>query len=351
MITILKNTKYPEKRFGTGAYVDQKDERDFLNVELGIAGAGVPPIWEEKTPDKWRKFPIFNQIDSFSCVGQTVAKVLGVENFLEDGHFVQFSAKDIYSRGFQPLGGMFYRDGIDIGYKFGATLEQLMPSQKIHEPEMRDASKERTVLTEQIALVGKGGNYFSIPERDIDALAAIIATGKAICFGTRFNPGQWATGEVKLHPAGQYGHAIALVDFTLWKGQKALVFDNSWDYSWGFNGQGVLTQDQLAGATAAWYYAALANNWRDTIVNPDPATKPKYKFNNDLKVGMKNNDVLQLQNCLRYDGEFPKDPNLSTGYFGGVTLDAVKKFQAKYGIDTTGFVGAITRAKLNEIFS
>jgi peptidoglycan hydrolase-like protein with peptidoglycan-binding domain len=42
--------------------------------------------------------------------------------------------------------------------------------------------------------------------------------------------------------------------------------------------------------------------------------------------------------------------NYETTYFGPATRAAVIKFQKKYGISpAAGYVGAITRAKLNEI--
>lgn len=37
-----------------------------------------------------------------------------------------------------------------------------------------------------------------------------------------------------------------------------------------------------------------------------------------------------------------------TGYFGPLTFEAVKKYQASVGISPTGFVGPLTRAKINE---
>ena len=40
---------------------------------------------------------------------------------------------------------------------------------------------------------------------------------------------------------------------------------------------------------------------------------------------------------------------LITGYFGNLTREAVKRFQAKHGIDPLGIVGPKTRAKLNEL--
>jgi peptidoglycan hydrolase-like protein with peptidoglycan-binding domain len=68
----------------------------------------------------------------------------------------------------------------------------------------------------------------------------------------------------------------------------------------------------------------------------------------NLKYGAKNDTVLQLQDYLQDKGYFNLSP---TGYFGLVTLRAVKKFQADNNIPATGFVGPITRAFINEDFA
>ena len=72
--------------------------------------------------------------------------------------------------------------------------------------------------------------------------------------------------------------------------------------------------------------------------------------------GMRNDEVKKLQEMLS------KDPTIYqgeiTGYYGTLTVEAVKKFQKKYGIitagtsDTTGYglAGPTTRAKINEVF-
>jgi peptidoglycan hydrolase-like protein with peptidoglycan-binding domain len=54
---------------------------------------------------------------------------------------------------------------------------------------------------------------------------------------------------------------------------------------------------------------------------------------------MSNADVLRLQIRL---GVYPQ-----TGYFGTITFAAVVKYQGANNITPTGFVGPITRAKLN----
>lgn len=67
-----------------------------------------------------------------------------------------------------------------------------------------------------------------------------------------------------------------------------------------------------------------------------------YCFNTDLKLGMTSSDVKNLQIVLKVTP--------TSGYFGPLTLAAVKKFQAENGIPQTGYVGPLTRTALNSKF-
>ena len=72
-----------------------------------------------------------------------------------------------------------------------------------------------------------------------------------------------------------------------------------------------------------------------------------YNFDRNLYFGMQNDpDVVALQSMLLRE-EVYSGP--ITGNFFNLTFQAVKSFQRKYGIYSTGFVGPLTRAKLNEI--
>jgi len=78
----------------------------------------------------------------------------------------------------------------------------------------------------------------------------------------------------------------------------------------------------------------------------DTATST-FKFNVDLRVGSQGADVVALQERLRAEGFFIYPT--STGYFGPITLAAVKAYQTAKGIPfITGFVGPLTRAELNK---
>ena len=70
------------------------------------------------------------------------------------------------------------------------------------------------------------------------------------------------------------------------------------------------------------------------------ASAEGYMFNSNLKKGMRNDGVMALQTKL---GVTP-----ATGYFGNITLAAVKAYQTANGISpVSGFVGPLTRASLN----
>ena len=79
-----------------------------------------------------------------------------------------------------------------------------------------------------------------------------------------------------------------------------------------------------------------------------------FNFVRPLALGLKHDDVSKLQEALKTDSSvYPE--GLVTGYFGPATLKAVKKFQEKYGIASSGIVGygnvgPKTRTKLNELY-
>lgn len=70
-----------------------------------------------------------------------------------------------------------------------------------------------------------------------------------------------------------------------------------------------------------------------------------YKFNTNLTIGSSGQDVVALQTILKYYG-YSTNTN---GYFGSLTKEAVMSYQSSKGIPSTGFVGAVTRAKLNDL--
>ena len=88
------------------------------------------------------------------------------------------------------------------------------------------------------------------------------------------------------------------------------------------------------------------------IIKPEPIPGVDYNvytFTKTLVLGMKDAEVFNLQKVLSLDPAIYPEGEV-TGYFGKLTEAAVKRFQKKYGIRTTGQVGPQTRAKLHELY-
>jgi peptidoglycan hydrolase-like protein with peptidoglycan-binding domain len=64
-----------------------------------------------------------------------------------------------------------------------------------------------------------------------------------------------------------------------------------------------------------------------------------------------NSDVKCLQEFFKNQGTDIYPEGLVTGNFGSLTKAAAIKFQAKYGISQTGYVGILTRTKINQILN
>jgi len=73
-------------------------------------------------------------------------------------------------------------------------------------------------------------------------------------------------------------------------------------------------------------------------------------FSTDLSYGMKSNEVKCLQQFLANLGSNIYPEKLITGYYGPLTMAAVKRYQAFKGIITTGYFGPLTRAAVNHNF-
>lgn len=352
--------------FQNGAIIDtrppEEKVKDYKFEE--IVAAADPVDWRVKPQDQWRKFPIFNQNGSGSCVAQTGAKELGIMRFLTDRTYVHFSATDIYQRrANKPSGGMNAIDCRKI-MAAGTTLEVLAPSQSMTDSQMDSAKIEP--YKREVGKVFAVPNYLEIGTKDIDLVASIIQrTQKGVMVWFYFEYAEWdqrphvINQNLELGAASTCRHSVTAVDYTLLPdGKKALIIEDSWGPYAGSGGQRIIDEDFFKARN--WHRSYLMNfKFQDqTQPQPDPTPvppKPHHVFNVDLEFGMTNNDVKALQDILRYEGLFPTNAQ-STGYFGAITKASVGKYQEKYGIatpaNTTGYgrVGPKTRAKLNSVY-
>ncbi len=113
-----------------------------------------------------------------------------------------------------------------------------------------------------------------------------------------------------------------------------------------------------------YYYMSISKRYFLLLTLLIPLSTYAYTFNTNIKYGDRSNDVFFLQKFLNSSADTqitlvgPGSPGQESTYFGALTLTAVKKFQLKYfgdilvpaGLNApNGFVGALTRAKLNSL--
>jgi hypothetical protein len=312
------------KKYFSGVVKDPRSKKQKAKDYQALEVATFTPVkWIEKEEKNYRRFPIKNQNGSGMCVGFATSTMLGIENHIEENRYLDISALDIYDRrNNKPQEGMWFQNALDIASKFGACTGDLLPYQNLTE---RQANLPviRTSEMLNVAQKYKASAYVALP-LNIDSIASIINQGKAVLLGFRFNYEEWtdtpyiATNNPKLH------HAVAGVDFTLWKGEKCIVIQDSWGEFFGLKGLRRITQKFL---NARCTYAGYLIDQPNEIVNK----KPKHTFIKGLRFGMMNdNDVKALQEILRYEGlfNFPE----STGNYLQITAKSVYDLQVKYQI-------------------
>ncbi|MFA5080311.1 MAG: peptidoglycan-binding domain-containing protein [Candidatus Paceibacterota bacterium] len=326
---------------------EEEKQLDWAHEEFAQASVGVE--LKEKPENEWRKYPEFYQNGNYSCVANATAKALGIENFLETGEFVDLSRRPIYGfRKNKPAGGMWYTDAMGLGTNIGSCLEKNLPSDGLSENQMNDVSG-MTGDNLKEGLIYRAGGFVQFKTLDIEVIAKFIEqnNGKPVLIGTKFNENEWWGHKTApaIAEGGSLGHGVCVTNGMLYQGKIALTIEDSSHNKVGDFAVRVITEDWFKKnkITFAGYFLSRKNQ---TFEQP---TSPKYIFNNDLSYGMfSNSEVVKLQECLKYLGLFKAN---NTGGFYGATKAAVIAFQKQYLIPQTGYVGVMTRSKLNEIFN
>lgn len=342
MLKLLKSLFDKEKplpdQWGTGA-LPAFIKGDQIKFNEIVSNAN-DVIWEEKTPDKWRRFPERNQYISNSCMAQAGAKEHGVLSFLRDGEYIDFSATPIYkSRSNKPAPGMAIDDLFDIKSK-GVTLEKLVKSQGLSDKQM-----DSVEIEEHEKKVGEifatSDKSILIPDGDFDTCASVIkTTGKAVVSMFYFTKQEWSKLKptvddkfLNLFDGRVLRHGVALVDAFTFFGEQVIRAEDSAHFG-GFS-ERLLTREFFSKRNFGNRYSM------------------RFKFD-DSKVGNKpvyDGSIISLQKCLRFEGCFPVGIDLVEN-FGPLTKESLIKFQIKYKITPAlGTLGPKTIAKLKELFS
>lgn len=350
--------------FQSGALIDtrteQQKDKDIHQSE--IVASIAPVNWVEKAKEDFRSFPGRYQKWSGSCVAQSAAKLATVLFWLKEQTMVVFSATSVYqSRSNKPAGGMIGIEAFEIMRNKGIGLEALTPSQGMSDEEMDNVFIEN--YEKKIADIFRISGHVGIDARDFDAVASTIQqTKKAIMVWFYFANDEWfglefpeIKKEVDITEASC--HSVAAVDFGMINGKQYIKIEDS-AYSNADKARNALNPGDRWVSREFFEKRNFFARYPVSFNFKAGGEKPQYAFACAMKFGEKNDDIVVLQNVLKYEGLFPVDKD-STGYYGALTAKAVIAFQKKYKIATDAEIESIggkaigpkTLAKLNELYS
>ena len=318
----FKKEKPAELEWRDGLVPSPTDFRD-INIKDILGSIDLIPL-----PENYRipySLPIKNQGATPQCVGFSCATIKDEKERREQND-VDFDGAWIYQKckeidGMPDVKGTYFRAGLQVLQKVGA--KPLITSTKQGLPE--------------VFRIG----WYARVDCEFETLKRAIIQFGGILAGFRGDNAGWKTAYIKPPKNIEWAHAVVLIGFT----KDYLIGQNSWGEDWGSDGLFYVPKDYLP--FEAWN--VLSDLPTELLPNPD--NKPKFFFQNNLYIGLRNEEVRILQDCLKYLGCFPKEQE-STGFFGSITQEAVKIFQQRYSISpVSGYVGPLTKAKLNELFA
>lgn len=310
----------------TGALLDPRSKREKAkDYQHDILASAVPVVWEEK--HDWKFYDRRNQSSSLSCMAQSGVKMLGIEN-----NFVCLSAKPVYQSRTNKGGGMYLQESLAALTKPLACTEEQLPSQFMDETEM-NASFETTTEMKASSELYRASAYIPNVPIDIDQIASIIEQGKGVQLMLFFlHEEYWKEipeiidTDLKYYDNNAVRHGVCATDYCLFNGEKCLIIEDSAGNETSIKGRGqrILTNSFFKDRCYAAGYLI---------------PKPKTVFVRTLKLGMKGEDVKELQKRLNV---------IQTGLFWVLTKNAVIKYQKSHGLVPDGIVGKLTLKELNK---
>lgn len=295
--------------------------------------------WIEKPSTSWRHFPERNQSSSGSCVMQSNAKARGATEAIAGSNFPILSAREYNQRSNYPEEGTIPMEGLQITAK-GLSLESFYPSQEMTEEQINVRYSEKSQAILDSEKMYSGGTPVQLPI-DIDSIAQALDAGFGVVICCAFPESEWQYVPIVTSGIANCDHQIAVVDRTLFQGQKTLVCEDSAFLSTSQNGQRLITEKELLARCYFTGYVRKTNPPAQGAV-----ARPVHTFTTDLEFGMTGSEVLNLQQYLVFKGFLSKD--CMTGYFGNLTKQALITLQIENNISPAiGYCGSITRNFIN----
>jgi len=333
MFIIIASDMDNEPPFGSGAHPSEPDIRDIKHTEVAM-GFPPPPNFNID----YSMIPVENQGKKGICTAMSLAVL--IEKLRGDGvrlswTFLYKVGKRVYDN--NTLEGSSLRTMLKVAYNYGIPRYDLAPYDINQSYADFMATPDFPPSVYQDAMTRSIGGYSSVPITQGD-LQTTLSSSQGLYIRMEIG-NEWYTNVngitsyreqdiSPLRPPQQVisGHAVVVHGYN----GSLFTLRNSWGQYWARQGDADFNFTNYR-PTEAW------------LVYMDPIV---HTIDQDLFFGMINREVKNLQRALKIEGLF--NYNIS-GYFGALTLWSVMAFQRKYGITPTGYVGMITRTKINQL--
>ena len=348
---------------------DSAKEFDYKHEELFSSSVPVYLPNQAAATTYVGRFPIDDQQGTSSCVAHGKVLVMSIFNFLQGitkGSFVQLSSMFIYRNRANYAGeGMIPSSANMQTIKQGAPIYADLPT-----PATEAAANALSIspaVTAAAKQFSSGKWVQLIDPTDIDTIAfvsnSLLLPLNILIFATYE---EWSKETVEIlspdlvqgSPDATVSHCITVLPnsaYTDPNGKKYVVIQDSALFG-GFSHRFV-SEDFIKARTYECDYMIAMGNVPALV-------KPKVNLEADLSIGATGADVTALQQVLQYMGYLPNvvagAPFTPTGYYGGLTKNAVLALQNAYASDIlapsglsvgTGYCGASTRQFINTHFA
>lgn len=312
--------------FGTGA-IHTEDRRDYKYLGKGAMPETLPASYQ--TP----QIAPLMQGQRPSCVSHAIVRLMQFYWWKKTGKVIDFSPRFLHaytSTGMADADGRDPRIVAGAAKTVGCCTTALLPN----DVSLNDHDYTRVQITQEMldeAAQYKMPAYSFVPIDSYSLRHAIYHKGGvALLFriGNEWWTPNWLPQYINplKPPAVEVGgHEVTGEHWNTLEG-----IQNSWSDQWDEKGYG---EYDLAN-----YRPIQALVFDDPLVDFQDT---RFVFNKNLWWGQNNHDVLELQKRLGV---------IQTGFFGNLTLRAVIAYQKANNIyPQLGFVGPLTRAKLNKV--
>lgn len=292
-----------------------------------------------------------NGLAVHNCGGQAMSYYGEVLNKVFDSVAEERSAKFIYSQCYYPTGGAIIDDLCKVAKDKGWGEEVLTPSNDkgVVTEEFMRRKEDITEDAFKKALNDRALAYTWVSNSQIDTIAQAAQLNHGAIVGiTGSNNGTWLSKFPSPdNKRDVWNHWLFVRGAKKIDGVKYIIVQNSWGDACGENGTQYLSEEFF---TTGKCFACV------TLVYAKPVVPTNHVFNFDMYYKTSGNEVKMLQDKLKLLGFMSKTVP-SSGYYGDITKQAIKDFQAYWHVASPlvlwwnggKYVGKSTRVALNKL--